>query len=323
MGGRAEETTNAWDPSEGSVAQRTAESGLKDIFRHHPLPPGGLEYKVKAERRKIHRVVYQGSPWVDLDAIEAEAVELMQEDPGQAERFFGNRIVAGADKAFDLETYKSLMGAIGIERRRKVTLGFDGALTQDATGLVAVDIETGHKVVVGLWTRPQHLPEDDDWAVPLEELNEAVEFAFTFWDVWKLYGDPPHYTDDLNRWAGLYGEDRVVRWWTNSRRKMAYALKAYRTDMRPGVMSHGPLDDSPEAAAAYVAPVDHHGNAVRRKTNIRDDETGKFMWLIGKDGQKSPRKIDLAMAGCLAWEARGDAIRAGVLNKPTYAIAAW
>jgi hypothetical protein len=326
MGGRAEETTNAWDPSEGSVAQRTAESGMDDIFRLHPQAPEGLKYRVKADRARIHRHVYAGSPWVDLDAIEGEAAELVVDDPGQAERFFGNRIRAGADKAFDLETYRTLPAAqTGIAAGRIVTLGFDGALVQDATGLVATDVESGHKVPVDWWQRPQNLNDDDEWTVPLDELNEAMEYAFngSGWQVWKLYADPPHYTDDLNRWAGLYGEDRVVMWWTNNRRKMAYAIKAFRTDMRPGVMSHGPLDDTPKAAVAHAALVEHVGNAVRRSTNMRDDEDGKFLWLMGKDGAKSPRKIDLAMAACLSWEARGDALRAGALNKPTYTRARW
>lgn len=95
MGGRAWETTNAWDPSEDSVAQRTFESVSKDIFRDFPQAPSNLSFTNKAERRKILRHVYAGSPWVDLDAIEAEAAELMEKDPAQAERFFGNRIVHG------------------------------------------------------------------------------------------------------------------------------------------------------------------------------------------------------------------------------------
>jgi len=33
---------------------------------------------------------------VDIDAIEAEAAELLERDPAQAERFFGNRIIHGA-----------------------------------------------------------------------------------------------------------------------------------------------------------------------------------------------------------------------------------
>lgn len=67
----------------------------KDIFRDFPQAPSSLSFANKAERRKILRYVYAGSPWVDLDAIEAEAAELMERDPQQAERFFGNRLVQG------------------------------------------------------------------------------------------------------------------------------------------------------------------------------------------------------------------------------------
>jgi len=96
MGGRSLETTNAPDPSEGSVAQRTIESQRPDIFKFHEQAPSSLSYTNKAERRKIHRHVYRGAKHIDLDAIEAEAAELLEKDPAQAERFFGNRMVSGA-----------------------------------------------------------------------------------------------------------------------------------------------------------------------------------------------------------------------------------
>jgi hypothetical protein len=100
MGGRSQETTNAWDPAEDSTAQRTAESQRPDIFRFHRLPPANLSYRDKRERRKIHQFVYAGSlvadgGHIDLDSIEAEAAELIEKDPEQGERFFGNRLVQG------------------------------------------------------------------------------------------------------------------------------------------------------------------------------------------------------------------------------------
>lgn len=98
MGGRTMETTNAWDPSEESVAQTTAESAREDIFRFHRLAPAHLSYRNKRDRRRIHAYVYTGSDWVDLDSIEAEAAELLERDPQQAERFFGNRIVYAAGR---------------------------------------------------------------------------------------------------------------------------------------------------------------------------------------------------------------------------------
>lgn len=329
MGGRVEETTNAWDPNENSVAQQTAESAARDIFRFHPQAPAHLSYRDKRERRKIHRHVYMGSHWVDLDAIEAEAAELIEKDPGEAERFYGNRIVAGADKAFDLDAYRALERLVAIPPGRIVTLGFDGSLTQDATGLVVTDVKSRHQAVVAWWERPEHLPEDADWQVPIDELNEAMELAFSTWDVWRFYGDPPHYRDDLNRWAGLYGADRIVEFWTNVKKQMAYALRDFRTDMRPGVMSHGPLileegeTPSQRAVRAHEALVRHVGNAVRRETNIRDEADGRFLWLIGKERSRSPKKVDLAMCAVLSWRARGDAEKAGVLQRPVYARAAW
>jgi hypothetical protein len=95
-------------PVEGSVAQRTAEAKAR---RHLPLPPARAGAAVvHATRRappdppaRLPRL-----PWVDLDAIEAEAAELLETDPAQAERFFGNRIVAGATRRSTSSTTRSL-----------------------------------------------------------------------------------------------------------------------------------------------------------------------------------------------------------------------
>jgi hypothetical protein len=95
MGGRTMEHTNPWDPAENSVAQTTFESQAPDIFKFYRQPPKQWSFHDKRERRKILAYVYEGSKHVNLDSIEAEAVELMATDPAQAERFFGNRLVQG------------------------------------------------------------------------------------------------------------------------------------------------------------------------------------------------------------------------------------
>jgi hypothetical protein len=97
MGGRSVETTNAWNPAELSTAQMGMESKVADVYRDYRPPPVHLSYGNKAERRRIHKHVYGDSWWVDIDGIEAEAVEIMESDPANAERFFGNRVVAGSD----------------------------------------------------------------------------------------------------------------------------------------------------------------------------------------------------------------------------------
>lgn len=322
MSGRWSATGNAYDPSERSVEQVDVESKLPDVFVDFPQSPPG-SWANKRERRKILKFAYRGAPWVDIDRIEAECVRLAAKgDPAQAERFYGNRVVSGSDKAFDVPmlwtplTDPERVVAPG----RLITLGFDGARRQDSTGLVATDVESGHQFVLGAWERPLELGDEDDWEIDESEVNAAVETAFATYNVWRLYGDPPYWETALDRWAGQFGEQRVVRWWTNRDKAMAYALKAWKGDMRPGVLSH----DGNDVLAEHI------GNAVKKWTRIRDEQDGEedglheFLWLIRKESPKSRRKIDLAMAACLSWEARGDALRSGALKPAlTYRRAAW
>lgn len=310
MGGRSLETTNAWDPAEDSVAQHTFEVNLPDVLVDYPEPRAG-SIRNHRERKRVLKHAYAGAPWVDLDRIDSEIEELVGRDPGQAERFFLNRIVAGADRAFDVKVFKSLGNGERIPNGRKVTLGFDGARHHDATGIVATDIGSGHQQVVAVWERPADVPEDE-WEVPSVEVHDAVAEAFDIWDVWRIYADPPYWQTEIDEWAGRYGAERVVKWWTNRLKSMAFAIESWQTDFMDGKLSH----DGNEVLVRHV------GHAVKRPTRMRDDN-GAFLWVISKDGQKSPRKIDLVMAAILSWKGRSDAISDGVMNKPTYRVASW
>ncbi|MCW2757966.1 MAG: phage protein [Nocardioidaceae bacterium] len=104
MGGRSMETTNAFDPAQNSAAQRTQESQREDIFRFWRDPDKvlrrkdgtALSFNNARERRRILEYVYSGAKHIIIPSIEAEALELMEIDLAQAERFFGNRLVRGA-----------------------------------------------------------------------------------------------------------------------------------------------------------------------------------------------------------------------------------
>jgi hypothetical protein len=112
MGGRTLEMTNAWDPSENSVAQTTYETNAADVFVFYRNPDdvpelrdksgNRLDYTRKDHRQRLHEFAYEGSWWVDLNSIEGEAAELVTKDPAQAARFFGNRLEYGAG-AWDAE----------------------------------------------------------------------------------------------------------------------------------------------------------------------------------------------------------------------------
>jgi phage terminase large subunit-like protein len=249
------------------------------------------------------------APWQTLEEL-SERHGSPSMTPWQWARFGCGVWGLGGARAFDMDLWDSLQepGA-RIEPGRTVTLGFDGARRFDATALVAADVESGLLEVVGVWERPPNAGED--WEVSEQEVSEAVAYAFGRWEVWRLYADPPYWESALDRWAGEYGEAYVNRWWTNRIRAMAFAVRAFVGDMRPGVMAH----DGDEVLTRHV------GNAAVYETRMRDGDD--LLWAIRKDSPSSPRKIDLAMAAVLAWEARGDAISSGVLQEQDSEIHQW
>ena len=311
MGGRAEETTNAWDPTEESVAQRTAESKRKDIYRIHPLPPKSLSYTNKQERRKIHRTVYEGCKWVDLDAIEAEAAELIETDAAQAERFFGNRVVSGSGQAFDEDKWDAAASDYVPDIGTLIVLGIDGARFDDPLAVIATEVETGHQWPIGIWEVPDGAP--DDYEHPMDGVDGAVLEAVAEYDVWRIYIDPGSSTGNIvplvEKWEGRWGDKKVIPWAMNRPKVTAQAISTYTAAINTGTVSH----NGDETFARHVK------NAVRWPINAKDDN-GHKLYLIGKDRPHSPNKMDAAAAGVLSWEARGDAIAANAQATQTSSV---
>lgn len=307
MGGVSVETTNAPFLGEQSVAEATIEACRRGgvpargvLFDHREAPETDLADT--AALRKALRGVYGDASWIDIERLIEEIAD-PDTDPDDARRFYLNQVRAAADRAFDREKWKLLARDDGPPpKRTPIVLGFDGSRFDDATALVGTVIATGYQFVLGLWEKPAG-PAGEDWEVPSDEVDAAVRDAFEHYKVWRLYADPPYWESNVAAWAGRYGRERVIEWWTHRDRQVAYALAAYRLAMTTDELAH---DGDPAMAR-------HIGNAVRRKSRARDED-GKPMWTIGKPARQSPYKIDAAMAGCLSWEARRDAVAAGQAN---------
>lgn len=294
MGGRSIETTNPWDPMDNSVAQQTFESRQEDIFRFYRKPPADLSYRNKRERHKIHQFVYEGSPWVDLAAIEAEAAELLETDPTQAERFFGNRLVQGLGSYMPEALWDASEAPRMVARGERVALGFDGSRSGDWTALRA---ETAD----GFRFTPTYGPDDrptfwnpDEWGgrIPRDEVSTAVAEMFDRYDVARMYVDPRHWETQADAWALEFGDDVVVTWPTNQIGRMFDALVRFLEDTAEKVTRHD--GDSTMKLHALAA----------RKVAKPGDK-----YILGKPAET--QKIDLLMADVLAHEAAADQRAAG------------
>lgn len=308
MGGRSIETTNCWDPAEQSVAQRTYEGKARDVFKFYEAPPKDLRYSVKADRRKIHEHNYLGSPHVNLDAIEAEAAEIAETDPAQAERFYGNRIVAGLGTWMEVDAWNARKNPRELGKREQVVLGFDGSDVDDWTGIRA-ETHDGYQFTpvtaagVTIWS-----PADHGGKVPRLEVAAAVAELFTMFDVVRMYADPPYWETELDTWAEKYGEKRVIRWASYRPVPMHAALERLLTDVNKADsgFSH---DGCPTTAL-------HIGNA--RRAGRTMGSVPRYILTKPGDG----RKIDLAVCSVLAHEAWGDVTAAKLWRRKYSAYSA-
>ncbi len=311
------ETTTAYSPGEGSVAEGTmdyarsvASRKLKDstlFFFHRAASEKHDLTTKKGLRAAIVEASGPAASWSDIDAIAAQWDD-PQSDRNYLARTWLNQLVRDAGRAFDMEAWKVLgKPETVIPAGNLITLGFDGSRYEDSTGLIATDIPSGHQWLVGLWEKPLG-KEAEGWSVPEMEVDAAVTACFERWKVWRMYADPWGWGSELANWAARWGtgkDGKVWEWPTNRWQPMAAAVKDYATAITQGDLTHdGHLDFER-----------HLGNACRRILTLRDAD-GVNLWVMQKERPDSPMKMDLAMAGCLSWQARQDAVAAGMAKVP-------
>lgn len=312
------ETTTAPEPGGGSVAEATMEYARavaagtvtdsrlfffhREASDHHDL---STDAGVRAAI--IDASGTDVAQFSDIDSI-VEQWRDPTADRQYLERVWLNRLVQSTAQAFDIEEWKHLAIAESpVKDGDLITIGFDGAQFHDGTGIVATHVKTGYQWVPGVWECPFG---KKDWQVPVDDVDSVMRGLFERFTVWRLYADPPYWQSWIAKWRGLWGEERVIEWWTNRRVQMTRALEGFETAIKDRTVCHSG-DNRYER---------HLGNA--RKVDIPGmrDERGKPLFLIAKERPDSPHKMDLAMAGTLSWEARTDAIASGANVEPEYQV---
>lgn len=178
-------------------------------------------------------------------------------------------------------------------RGEKITLGFDGSRSDDATALVACRISDGYVWPI-LIEEPPDSEDAKDWTVDQLKVDKHVRATFEKFDVVGFFADPPYWQDYVDAWDKDFGDqvkvrgtrDKGLHFYTNNHKTMAMAIERAHTAIVTNQVIHG--NDLQLSR--------HVMNARRWERNTGD--------VIGKDKRGSKNKMDAAMAMVLALEAR-------------------
>lgn len=292
MNGRTFESTNAHLVGEDSVAERTylaAQQGAPGLLYDSREGPDVSDLTKKPAVKKALKVAYgDSSKWVNLDRIAAEIAD-PGTDPSDARRFYLNQLTSGGECPFDMLAWDRLAHPeIMVPDEAYVGLGFDGSISSDRTCL--------H----GVWLRedaPPHIFTVARWAPDLgtsvDRVAVEAKIAGTFgtYRVGRMYGDPPKWWTELDRWALEWGEEIVVALDTNQPRRFAPECDRFATALREGAFTH---DGDPETRQALAA-------CARKAVRLADDEEdGRSKFVIVK---ADTRKIDDAVSVILGYGA--------------------
>lgn len=310
------ETTTAYTPGEGSVAENThayaaavLEGRTHDsrLFFFHRQASESHDLATPEGRRAA--VLEASGPvagWSNIEGI------LEQWDDPRANlpylrRVWLNQHVQAESQGFDLLRWEELAQAQDVPAGSPVVLGFKA--NSASVAIVAAEIRTGYVWLVKSWQRP-HDARGESWTVGRADVSGELTAAFARWNVWRLYADPRGWDDTLDTLNGTLRDrrkdkrrkdDPILAWSIAREAKFAAACRVFADAVTDGSLTH----DGHEVLAAALG-------AVRRREIKDTDENGARLWVATKERDDSPAEITAAVAAILAWDCRRDALAEGV-----------
>lgn len=297
------ETTTMYAPGENSIAESTydyahiikeGKSKVSKMLYDHRW--GDIKKEDLGDQQKLTKAILEAygdaMDWNSLEGIMEDIFDTRR-SVQESLRYFLNALTEAQNAWLDPALHQAAESDQIVWPGEKITLGFDGALTKDATALVGCRVEDGHIFPIKISEQPDG-PEAKDWIVDTEAFDAEVSKAFETYEVVGFFADPPYWQDYIDNWEQEFGEQLEVpannrssiKWWTKRDAQMSAALNRLHTALANHTVT---LDPDPVLRR-------HLLNA--RKWPRRGGD------VIGKETPNSQKKIDAAMAATLAYEAR-------------------
>lgn len=314
-GARSMEITNAPLPGEDSVAERTYHAWAKLHEKGPEVPraagvyydsveaPGikdltdrdALEAGILAARGDAH--------WLDVDWI-ISTIYAGTYPAYQSRRMFLNQLVSDDDSLINPVDWDACASDETLRKGDRITLGFDGGKTDDATALVAMRVSDRLVQPLGIWEAPNNAP---NWEVPRDQVIDAVHAAFATYDVVGFFADVALWEAEVQAWSEEYRTRLLVK---------ASGKSTVGRDMRGG------LAEITQANERLVAAVESHAvkhtghHTLRRHVLNAKRKINRFGVSFTKEHRESKRKVDGYAAMLLADLARTNLLESGKLKRP-------
>jgi hypothetical protein len=338
--------TNAYEPSEDSVAQHdrevweevqagtAADTGLLydslEAAPDAPITPDGIAAALglpKGQEPSLEQVqqvigeviasVRGDSVWLRLARIVKSILD-KRNAVSTSRRFWFNQIVADEDAWADPKDWdlcEAGPDVLTLMPGDEIALFFDGSKSDDSTGLVGARLSDGLRVVFGLWQKPPGR-RGETWTAPREVVDQRVAAVFEDFQVQGFFADPSHTRDDETQ--ERYWDDLIDRW----HRRYHSRLRVWAV---PGKSGHAVMWDmtSPARVAEFTAAAERTVSEIEERALVHDGDRrlrqhvrnakrypNRYGVSLWKGAKESSKKIDLAV--CMVGAGM---VRRLVLNK--------
>lgn len=303
--------TNAYEPSEDSVAQlereaweamqagRSTATGI--LYDSLEAPP---DAKLTADQAPAVIAAVRGdSTWLDIDRI-VQAILDPRNPPSRSRRFWYNQIVATEDASFDPKAIdRAAVEGVELDPEDEIALFFDGGKSDDGTGLIGCRLSDGHTVTLGAWVKPAGSAAAG-WRVNRHEVDQRVREVFDTLNPVGFLADPSHAKDDdasafwvpyIDAWHRDFG-DRLRYWAVQSGPNRHSIMWDMSSPRNTELFTHAvemftvELESDPPAFT-------HDGNPLLRQ-HLRNCRRApnRYGVSVMKEHRESERKIDLGVA---------------------------
>ena len=305
-GNRMLETSNAWKPDIGSVAQGTFEAwvGQEDgrfkndqrILYDARMAPPDTDLADEVSLRRGLEFVYADCDWANIDAT-ITRIWSKNARPDDSKRKYLNWPTAPEDAWCDPQSW-DVLAADGVnqpvrlvEPGERVALFFDGSKSRDDTALVGCCLSDGHVFTVGVWSPTNSHDDGDEQSVDVEAVDAKVDWCFDTYDVVAFFADvkewesfakvswPQKYRDQLAVWAVPSGKKPEPIAW--DMRSHTFEFTAAAELVESEILEQGFTHDGNPDLARHVKNARRHD--------------GRYGISIRKESPNSAKKIDAAV----------------------------